>query len=467
MRRLRFSVFDLFVVTLGVAGGLAYHRLPGVGWSDALLVMCAAWIVVGMVQQARSAAALWRSFPSADRELRNGAALALARPIAVIAMLTAAVGFEAVERIGPGFPFRAAIDEFMASRGFTAALFSLAIICAYTAPGRAEARNPIRRKTVFQCAVGVLALLLSCILLLYVLVSAQFISGLVHIAIRGVEMAQPTRWNGKPFHPYDPQVQLLAEFFWRAIMSASAVAISAICTALLTVAWNQRSSRRLLIAMSTMGVLVAAYLVHWYWTVGFPTVSPLVAANTGQLPWYVVAAGIAVFAAACFLFAMRYVPEPRSSDHSLSELPRPYHLSGAVMSLLLLAMILGALPASWLFDFVSSLWSSMDLLDHLQNWWEGGASLSGLSLLFFQMGFGLLSHWVEEPKMLLRLAAVLVVFNQLRRWRRGEVFIETLAPVRVAKLFTITGLAAVSLLLAIPAGAWLGFAIVTTPIGGL
>src|SRR5438874_5348723 len=98
MGRLRFSVFDLFVITLGASAGLAYHRLPGVGWSDALLVMCATWIVVGMVQQARSAYDIWWSVSGADRELRNGAALAVARPIAVVAMIAAAIGLEAVQK---------------------------------------------------------------------------------------------------------------------------------------------------------------------------------------------------------------------------------------------------------------------------------------------------------------------------------------------------------------------------------
>ena len=90
-----------------------------------------------------------------------------------------------------------------------------------------------------------------------------------------------------------------------------------------------------------------------------------------------------------------------------------------------------------------------------------------LPLVLLQIVYAFAAHWVEEPEMLLRLAAALVVLSQLRRWRRGEPAVETLAPVRIAKLLTVTALAAVTLLLAIPAGAWLGFAIVITPIAGL
>ena len=294
MRRLRFSVFDLFVITLGVAAGLAYHRVPGVSWSDALLLMCATWIAVGMVQQMRIAYVVWSSLPDADEELRNGAALAMARPIAVVAMLAAAVGLEIAKE------FELDVSESIALDAFTDSLFSLAIICRCTVPGRAANSRAPPRNTVVQSVVGLLVWVLGCVWLVYVLISAQTISGLVHIAIRGVEVYQPTRWSGKPFHAFDPQDQLLGEFFRSAIVAASAVAVSAISVVLLTVYWNRSTARRLLIGMSTAGIVWAAYLVHWYWTVGFPSVSPYLAANTGTQPWYVIGAGISVFALPAF-----------------------------------------------------------------------------------------------------------------------------------------------------------------------
>jgi len=461
MRRLRFSVFDLLVITFGVAAGLAYHRLPGVGWSDALLVTCATWIVVGMVQQMRSAYGAWRSIPSADRELRTGAALAIARPIAVVSLLAAAVGLEVAKE------FELDVSESLALDAFIASLFSLATICAYTAPGRAEITKATPRKTVFQSMVGILAMLLGCVWLIYVLISAQTISGLVHLAIRGVEAYQPTRWSGKPFYPFDPQVKLLAEFFRGSVLAALAVAVSAISVVLLTVYWNRRTTRQLLFMIALAGIALAAYLVHWYWTVGFPTVSPYLAGNTGTQPWYVVAAGFSVFAGACFLFAMRYVPEGRRNDPRATAAPPPYHLSAAVMSLLLLAMIISATPGWWNVPLISSLWGSPTLMADLEFWWNGGAGLLELPQLLLQVAYALAASYVEEPKMLLRLAAILIVFSQLRRWRRGEPVIEALAPVQIGKLLTVTALAALTLLLAIPAGAWLGFSLVTTPIGGL
>ena len=107
------------------------------------------------------------------------------------------------------------------------------------------------------------------------------------------------------------------------------------------------------------------------------------------------------------------------------------------------------------------------MMSDLEFWWNGGAGLLELPWLLLQVVYAFAASYVEEPKMLLRLAAILLVANQLRRWRRREPVIEHLAPVRLSKLLTVTALAAVTLLLAIPAGAWLGFAIVTTPIGGL
>src|SRR5207248_389640 len=144
----------------------------------------------------------------------NGAALAVARPFAVVAMLAAAVGLEIAKE------FELDVSESIALDAFTGSLFSLAIICAYTTPGRAEIPKPMSRGTVVQSAVGILALLLGCVWLLYVLIDSQAISGLVHLAIRGVENAQPTRWSGKPFYAFDPQVQLKAVFFRSAIVAA-------------------------------------------------------------------------------------------------------------------------------------------------------------------------------------------------------------------------------------------------------
>jgi hypothetical protein len=467
MRRLRFSVFDLFVVTLGVAGGLAYHRVPGVGWFNALLLMCATWIVVGMLQQMRSACATWRAIPIADRELRNGAALAVARPIAVVALLAAAVGVEVAKEL------KLDVSESIALDSFTASLFSLAIICAYTAPGRAEIAKPLpgqeksKRKTVIQSAVNVLSVLLGCIWLVYVLVSAETISGLVHIAIRGVENYEPTRWSGKAFYPFDPQTRLLADFFWYAIVAAAAVTVSAISVVLLTIHWNYEGTRRTLIGMAVAGIAVATYLVHWNWTVAFPAVSPFLFAHTGTQPWYVVAAGISVFGGACFLFAMRYLPEERVSNPRPPDMPRPYHLSGGVLILVLLAMIVSAMPGWWNVPFISTLWGSPTLLSDLELWWNGGAGLLELPQLLLQIAYALAASYVEEPKMLLRLAAILIVAAQLHGWRRGQPTIEALAPVQLPKLVVLTALAAITLLLAIPAGAWLGFVIVTTPIAGL
>ena len=90
MRRWRFTLFDLFVITLGVAVGLGYSRLPGTRWAEAMLVSCMLWIVVGMVQHARNGLAVWRACQNCEPERRHGAALSLARPVAVIAMVGAA-----------------------------------------------------------------------------------------------------------------------------------------------------------------------------------------------------------------------------------------------------------------------------------------------------------------------------------------------------------------------------------------
>src|SRR6478736_5009088 len=140
MRGLRFSLFDLFAITLGIAAGLAYHRLSGVRWTDAFLVSCATWILVGMAQQTQSAYAVWRSPRNADRHARNGGALALARPIAVFAMFTAAIGFEIAKKVD-----RSPVESWSFD-AFTPALFSLAVICAYTPPGRRESIRLSPRK---------------------------------------------------------------------------------------------------------------------------------------------------------------------------------------------------------------------------------------------------------------------------------------------------------------------------------
>jgi hypothetical protein len=459
MHRWRFSLFDLFIITLGAAAGLAYHRLPNVPWTDALLIACATWIVVGMVQQMRSALGIWRSLNTADRELRHGAALALARPIAAIAMLAAAVGFEAARGPNPEDTAYWPLDN------FTASLVSLAVICAYLSPGRRTTSSP-RRKGAFHAGLDFLVLLIAAAWLLYVLVSSQSISGLVHMAIRGVEAAQPTRWGGKPFYPFDPQVELARQFFTRAVIAAGAVSVAAICTFLLTAWWDRRAARRLLIAAALGGIICSGPLVHWYWTVGYPTWSPFMASQMGAQPWFVTAAGLSVAAGACFLFVMRYVPEPATSQTAAQQMPPAYHVSGVVMIALLLSMIAGGTP-QWDSSMGALVWWLPDPLSDLKIWWDSGASLGGLPRVFFGIVYGVVSYWLDEPKMLLRLAAILVVANQLSRWRRGELTSEMILPIRAGKLLTVSLLATATLLVAIPAGAWLGFAIVTTTFAGL
>ena len=69
--------------------------------------------------------------------------------------------------------------------------------------------------------------------------------------------------------------------------------------------------------------------------------------------------------------------------------------------------------------------------------------------------------------MLLRFASILVVARQFPRQRRSTLCTEPVTRVRASKALTIAALAAATLLVAIPAGAWLGFAIVTTTFGKL
>ncbi len=456
MRIVRFSVFDLFVITLGVAVGLAYHRLSGVRWTDAFLVCCATWIAVGMVQQTWSAFVVWRSLAAADSFICNGAVLAMIRPVAVLAMFAAAIGFE-IAKTTDRRPV-----EYWAFDGFTPSLFSLAAICAYTSPARREVPRLSPRKTAVRFALDVVALLLGAVLLVYTLVSMQAVSGLVHIAIRGLEATLPTRWAGKPFHPFDLQNDLTRQFFQRAVAAASAAAFSATCTFLVAIDWNRRARRWLLIAAAFGSIGFAAYLDNWYWTVGYPSLSPFLAQYTGTQPWYIVAAGLSVAASACFLFVMRYALEPCSRASTAEPgLPRAFHLSQPVMILLSVAMIAQGMPDWWDFGSSASLLGLPGPFSELQSWWNSGARLIELPPALLQIAFSCLAYWIDEPKMLLRFAAVLVVANQLRRLRRGEAN-EVVVPVRASKLITISLLAAATLLVVIPAAAWLGFAIMTT-----
>jgi hypothetical protein len=127
-------------------------------------------------------------------------------------------------------------------------------------------------------------------------------------------------------------------------------------------------------------------------------------------------------------------------------------------------MIAGGIPQWWDLDPLLTLQSP---LGGLKSWWDSGAALVDLPRVLLEIVYGIVTYWVDEPKMILRLAAILVVANQLWRWRRGESGPETIVPVRAGKLLTVSILAAATLLVAIPAGAWLGFAIVTTTFAGL
>jgi len=457
MRRLRFSLFDLFVITLGVAAALAYHRVSGVRWTDAFLALCSVWIVVGMAQQARSAYLIWRGISIGDKELRNGAVLALARPLAAIAMFAAAIGFEVARKIDP-IP-----HEYWLFDGFTPSLFSLAIVCAYTSPGRRQRPKSVRWQAALQTGLDVVALLLGAALLLYIVASAEAVSALVHVAIRGVENYQPTRWGGKPFFPFSPRIDLSREFFRLAVGTALSASLSATSTVLMAAYWNRRLLRWLLAATSVTGIGLAAYWEHWCWTVGYPTFSPYLAQYTGTQPWYVVAAGLSVAAATCFLFVMRYGPEPHRLD--APRIANAYHSPPALMALLLAAMIADGFPDWWEFSSANMAVGLPSPFRDLQTWWDSGARLSGLPMALLQIVCGLLTYWLDDARMLLRLAAILVVGNRFWRWRRGDLA-EAVVPLRAGKLITVSMFSAAALLVAVPAGAWLGFAMMTTTVAG-
>jgi hypothetical protein len=247
-----------------------------------------------------------------------------------------------------------------------------------------------------------------------------------------------------------------------------AATVAAVCTFRLIASWNRLTIRRMLIATAAASIAIAVYESHWYWTIGYPTMSPFLAQFTLVQPSYVNAAGLSVVAATCFLFVMRFVPEANDEPAIIIKTPRAYHLSDAVMGLLLAAMVANGMPAWWDTDATIPLlgFGFPGPFSELKDWWDSGAGLLDLPRTLLQIVNGIVSYWLDEPKMLLRMAAVLVVASRLRRGRRGELAAELVRRVRVRKLMTVAVFATATLLVAIPAGAWLGFAIVTTTIAG-
>src|SRR5262245_41838409 len=223
--RLRFSIRGIFILTLGVAVGLAWRRVPGASVPDALLGALATWISIGMIQHAVRKRDHARDNYIEIQGVHGADAIAAMAIAAVIplCMILSTISRSAI--------FDDDSRDFLISHSakeFGDASILLAICCGYwLTQGARRAVNAKQRAG--GRAIRALSLLAAVLWTSWLVVNETLITSLVHVAIQGVENARPTRWAGHVLQDWSPIDRLAGLFitgaYFSAVLFLSAIAV--------------------------------------------------------------------------------------------------------------------------------------------------------------------------------------------------------------------------------------------------
>jgi len=449
--QVRFTLGGLFVCTFGVGVGLALVRwqmaTSTVRWflfSNLLLMSAATWIMIGMAQRV-----IWavRHFAGSFRSgatVRRGALLDIGAALGIALCLAISVGAEMAWRLNwPAFVNNQYVGP---ESQIHRVLFFLALIGAYWVPvdlssdNRSWVRAMSPAKSWALLGIGVPWLG-------YTLFSWAFIPGLVHFAIRGVELGQPIRWLGRDFYRMNLDVDgVTSQFINEAILAVVFLAAVLVANGWMVRNWRKGKKARYgsIVALICCQLAVLGFIFHCQ-TAILPELSPFLAAEVGKQPLGIVAMEFAVVAAAAAVFSYWQVAEsPRGENPFFQsvESARPPFLD-ANAGVVIVALF------GVLVEIIHSLW------------WQFSISFSsGMPPLDVRTVLVTLVEFMRDaPHARIDLALAIVLWLWLWRWARGTGNPPASRYIAEGRLFFIVWLAwTTTLMLAAPVAAWAGSA---------
>jgi hypothetical protein len=408
--RFRFTIRDLLVFTFGLAVGFAHSRVAGAQWSDCLLAIFFGWFIIGLAQLAWSSIKRWQQSASdLPLDVRCGLLLDALWPISIIAVVALALGMEdwwnsLSEEGRPEF-------SSWTLPAIIQSLLMLAVVCAYSRFPAANAEQSLGVGAKWQTLIG---LVVACLAFFWVslVVRGQILVGaLVHVAIEGVYSFQPTRWAGQDFTSPRFFPELRAAFIhWGLVAGALCAAAFVLACFFITKKRTHWFLRQGMLVAWAVCITCACFHTHWAATVALPVLSPLLA-DEFSIPAavYLLAFVLIAFAAAMLSWRITASVHEQSAfvPGTQGSTPVPLHRRIPVMGFFLLAALWRSLSIWTVQDF---FWGTFGLFGRSSSFWSVQDVLRRISTITEV-------HLIDPPSML-RLAAIIVVAQQLWLTRR-------------------------------------------------
>jgi len=341
-------------------------KVPNTGWDDHLLAILGVLFVVGLFHQAWSLRHSHRNYAFRTREALWGWRFAVVWRFALGALLLGTIAIpylEAYELIS----LPESDDTFYMiepGRGTRQALLRLGLLVAVAGAAMWKKRPEatIRSKAIVRVLLCISTVLL-CVIMC---VDNATVPALVHIAIEGIEAAQPLVMFGGTRCPdaTTEQIAATAVFTKWATISTILIPFNLLFAYALASQWQKGWTRRTtLLSLLVVGAAIPATFAVWAQCEGFASVSPKLAAHIQYEPvhrWYfagVLLAFLAVVTASRLVF----ITSERSpaSDLVWQRSPADYHQRPVCLVVLILTCSVSVIRAAtggwdfamfWTFD---------------------------------------------------------------------------------------------------------------------
>lgn len=422
-------------LVLGI--GLAYYRWQDVTFSSGMLLSFAIWVLLGLAQRLREVWSLLDEAKTMPRERRCG----LFAELIVLAWSLALLGIVSVVEIARRYGLT------VSGRELAHITFFLAILGAYWQPSPQPSSLP-RRTRLMRTILTAVLLTVGALWLAEIIHRESQIFQMIHAAIRKVESAQPTTWNGQPFDPeplalrVDDLQSILNRLSDGLVLAMTGVAAAG----LMLCFWRLGRRWRFFCSAIWLSCLAGAASYLWVcWNIGPADLSPLHVAPLYSLRWTEVLMPslllITLISGASFRFAgVAQIPAAGTGD---VDNVNPIHEHPAVVAFGLCAILTGIGQNTWE--------NAVGMNSAPVEFWIGDprSVWYTLSMVFREYAFFM-------PAIIIHFAAALMLARQLwRYWRRSPRYVGcwSLAP---GEFITAWIVLLLTLVVALPIAVWWG-----------